>query len=422
MADRQGPLTPEDEGRNRHEAIQELLPWYLNDTLEADERTDVERHLQSCAECRDELEELKGLQFATLLEPETSRESLDEDARERLPNRPSSAPQPSSPSRRPSRSPSEPDRPSFLEWLRGLMRPRRLVAMPAFAVLFIAVGVVLSTQLGLERTIIGDFTGAEQKAYRTTDKYFAFAREVLLDGEFTMRIGGQTKETESFTLERSAETENQLLLTSNIQADELSASQRMQLTSDFQPLSYSLQGPLVYQGSRAEAEFQDNQAIMRVCCRMTPEGQRLNRRIVQLGNEGTPVLYDFSVMSHFALMHQLISSQLSTEEVEPPDLKLTALTPQALRMETMTIQSVEPVTLSSDDQRIPTTRYHLTSGKDDSNLSIYLYEMKDENTLLAAYMPTQPRLASSSSIFIYRSDIYPDGLQLPDARTSRSSP
>jgi len=421
MADRQGPLTP-DEGRNRHEAIQELLPWYLNDTLEADERTDVERHLQSCAECRDELEELKGLQFATLLEPETSRESLDEDARERLPNRQSSAPQRSGTSRRPSRSPSEPDRPSFLEWLSGLMRPRRLVTMPAFAVLFIAVGVVLSTQLGFEQTIIGDFTGSEEKAYRTTDKYFAFAREVLLDGEFTMRIGGQTKETESFTLERSAETENQLLLTSNIQADELSARQRMQLTPDFQPLSYNLQGPLVYEGSRAEAEVQDNQAIMRVCCGMTPEGQRLNRRIVELGNTGTPVLYDFSVMSHFALMHQLIASRLSTEGVEPSDLKLTALTPQALRMETMTIQSVEPVTLSSDDQRIATTRYHLTSGNNDSNLSIYLYEMTDENILLATYMPTQPRLASSSSIFIYRSDIYPDGLQLPDGRSSRRSP
>ncbi len=420
MADREGPLTPE-EGRDRHEAIQELLPWYLNDTLEADEHERVERHLQSCAECRDELEDLKGLQFAALLQPASSRASLDEQAPERVPNRPSSEPRPSGTSRRPASSPSEPARPGFLEWLSGLMTPRRLVTVPAFAVLFIAIGVALGTQLGLDQTIIGDFTDSEERAYQTTDRYFAFAREILLDGEFTMRIGNQVKETESFTLERSAETENQLLLTSNIQAEELSARQRMQLTPDFRPISYNLQGPLVYQGSRAEVEFRDSQAIMRVCCRPTPEGQQLNRRIVEIG-DATPVLYDFSVMSHFALMHQLMSNQLSADGVEPSELKLTALTPQALRMETMTIQGVKPVTLVSEDQRVPTTRYHLTSGNDDRNLSIYLYEMTDENILLAAYMPTQPRLASSSAIVIYRSDLYPDGLELPAARSSRSSP
>lgn len=421
MADREGPLTPE-EGRDRHEAIQELLPWYLNDTLEADERTDVERHLQSCAECRDELEELQGLQFATLLEPETSRESLYEGTMERIRSRQPSTPQPSTASERPSTSEAEPDRPGFLEWLSGLMRPRRLVTVPAFAVLFIAVGIALGTQLGLDQTITGEFTGTEEKAYETTDQYFAFAREVLLEGELTMRIGGQTKETESFTLERSAETENQLLLTSNIQADELSARQRMQLTPDFRPISYNLQGPLVYQGSRAEVELRDSQAVMRVCCRTTPEGQQLNRRLVELGNKGTPVLYDFSVMSHFAVMHRLISSRLATADVQPADLQLTALTPQALRMETMTLESVDPVTVRSNDRRISATRYHLTSGQADSNLSIYLYEMTNESTLLAAYMPTQPRLASSSSIVIYRSDLYPDGLELPRPQSSRSSP
>ena len=420
MADRQGPLTSHsDDGPNRHEAVQELLPWYLNDTLEADERTDVERHLQSCPECRDELEELKGLQFAALLQPETSRATVDGAAPARIPNPPGSEPQPASGTRRPARSPSEPDRPGLLEWLSGLMRPRRLVTVPAFAVLFIAIGVALGTQLGLDQTIIGDFTESEERAYQTTDRYFAFAREILLDGEFTMRIGNQVKETESFTLERSAETENQLLLTSNIQAEELSARQRMHLTPDFRPISYNLQGPLVYQGNRAEVEFQDSQAVMRVCCRTTPEGQQLNRRIVEIG-DARPVLYDFSVMSHFALMHQLISRQLSEEGGEPSDLTLTALTPQALRMETMTIRNVEPVTLTSNDQQIPATRYHLTSGNDDRNLDIYLYGMTDENILLAAYMPTQPRLASSSSILIYRSDLYPDGIQLPATRSLRS--
>ncbi len=418
MADREGPLTPPNDP-DRHAAIRELLPWYLNDTLEADERDDVERHLQDCDACRDELEELKGLQFAAMLEPEPARASFPERAgvinRDR---------EPSDIPRDAERRGSErdaPDRPGFLDGLRGWLTPRRLVAVPAFAVLFVAIGIALGTQLGLDQTITGEFTGAEERAYETTDQYFAFAREVLLDGELTMRIGGQTKETESFTLERSAESENRLLLTSNIQADELSARQRMQLTPDFRPISYNLQGPLVYQGSRAEVEFRNGQAVMRVCCRTTPDGQQLNRRIVELGAD-TPVLYDFSVMSHFALMHQLISSRLAEDDVQPADLRLTALTPQALRMETMSLESVDPVTVRSDDQRIPATRYHLASGQDDSNLSIYLYEMTDENVLLAAYMPTQPRLASSSSIVIHRSDLYPDGLDLPRPQASGSSP
>ena len=416
MADRQGPLTP-NEGRDRHEAIRELLPWYLNDTLEADERADVERHLQSCAECRDELEELHGLQFAALMEPETSRESLYAGTLERIRSR-----QPSASSNAPSQPPASAsdDRPGFLEWLGGLMRPRRLVTVPAFAILFIAIGVALGTQLGLDQTLIGDFTDAEEQAYQTTDRYFAFAREVLLEGQFTMRIGNQAKETESFTLERSAETEDQLLLTSNIQAEELSARQRMQLTPDFRPISYNLQGPLVYQGSRAEVEFRDSQAIMRVCCKTTPEGQQLNRRIVEVGADETPVLYDFSVMSHFALMHQLIARELAKDGVTPADLELTALTPQALRMESLAIESIEAVTLASDDQRIPATRYHLSIGSASKRLSIYLYEMTDENILLAVYMPTQPRLASSAPIFIYRSDLYPDGLRLSEAGPARS--
>jgi hypothetical protein len=39
-----------------HELTQSLLPWYVNDTLDADEAALVEAHLQSCDECRNELE------------------------------------------------------------------------------------------------------------------------------------------------------------------------------------------------------------------------------------------------------------------------------------------------------------------------------------------------------------------------------
>ena len=49
-----------------HAAVQQLLPWYLTGRLEAAERTQVEEHLASCAECRAELETERSWQ---LLQP-----------------------------------------------------------------------------------------------------------------------------------------------------------------------------------------------------------------------------------------------------------------------------------------------------------------------------------------------------------------
>jgi hypothetical protein len=38
-----------------HEQAQQLLPWYINGTLEGDERAMVEAHLSDCADCRADL-------------------------------------------------------------------------------------------------------------------------------------------------------------------------------------------------------------------------------------------------------------------------------------------------------------------------------------------------------------------------------
>lgn len=38
-----------------HDEVQELLPWFVNGTLDTDEAERVEAHLASCAECRGEL-------------------------------------------------------------------------------------------------------------------------------------------------------------------------------------------------------------------------------------------------------------------------------------------------------------------------------------------------------------------------------
>jgi hypothetical protein len=48
--------------KSPHQKVQELLPWFLNGTLEHDDATLVEEHLRSCAGCRSELDCLRVLQ------------------------------------------------------------------------------------------------------------------------------------------------------------------------------------------------------------------------------------------------------------------------------------------------------------------------------------------------------------------------
>jgi anti-sigma factor RsiW len=50
--------------RSAHQSAQELLPWFLNGTLDADEGAQVEQHLRTCAACRSELQCLRELQSA----------------------------------------------------------------------------------------------------------------------------------------------------------------------------------------------------------------------------------------------------------------------------------------------------------------------------------------------------------------------
>ena len=42
--------------RSSHRRTQELLPWFLNGTLEGEEAQQVEQHLQECPACQSELE------------------------------------------------------------------------------------------------------------------------------------------------------------------------------------------------------------------------------------------------------------------------------------------------------------------------------------------------------------------------------
>jgi anti-sigma factor RsiW len=57
----------------------ELLPWYLNQTLEASERQAVEVHLEKCARCRDEVGFLETVQSsARVVNQAAIRDRFDE--------------------------------------------------------------------------------------------------------------------------------------------------------------------------------------------------------------------------------------------------------------------------------------------------------------------------------------------------------
>ncbi|MGI9326795.1 MAG: zf-HC2 domain-containing protein [Pseudomonadales bacterium] len=46
---------------NQHAKCQELIPWYVNDSLDATELSKLQPHLERCADCRQQIEEAKAI-------------------------------------------------------------------------------------------------------------------------------------------------------------------------------------------------------------------------------------------------------------------------------------------------------------------------------------------------------------------------
>ncbi len=396
--------------RKRHLAYQELLPWYANGTLTGPEREAVEGHLRACAECRRELEELQGLQAALSTSAETVEAALRRTlARLRSPE----ATHPEGLRGQKRRGRTRP------RW-RGLPFPRPAFALPVLALIFLGLGVVLGVQLALRTPVIGDLPGPGERVAPLTEQYFAYPRQILGEGTFTLRVGERPLLQESFTLERVED--GTLLLTSNIralQSGDLTAAQRLKLTPSLRPLRYSLQGPLVYGGSRADASLTREEAILTVCCTLTEEGQQIQRRLLPLPPAEEPVLYDFSVLSHFEVLYRTIAERLR-RGASVTELRFVALTPQALRAEPLVVEGVEPAALRSDGSRIDVTRYTLRFGSEENPFWAELYALETEGVLLAVHLPIQPRLPSSAANFAYRSDLYPGGLRLAAEEETRS--
>jgi hypothetical protein len=389
MEDLQGHVGSERD-EDIHREIVELLPWYLNETLTPKERAQVGNHLRDCAACRLELEELQGLQKIATAEALEFSESLLERTLRQI---------------RTSQQPVERIRSGWLAEWAALRRPRLAFSISMLVLVFLGLGVFLGLQIGANGPAIGGAPIAVERPQQTTEKYFAFPREILLQGTFTTQIGDRPLAHESFTLEKQVNGE--LLLTSKIESNELSragdAVQRLRLTAELKPISYVLQGPLVYGGDLAEATITDGQAVLSL------SGQEISQREVAL--DQFPVMLDFSMMSHFALIQYILSERLA-QGAALTDLRFTTLTPQALRAEPLLIKDAKPTVIESQGQLIQVTRYTLAVGQGENLLSAELYVRDSDGVLVGVYIPAQSRMPSSGAITAFRSDLYPQGLNL----------
>lgn len=74
-------------GRDRHDEVQQLLPWYVTDRLELSDRRKVSAHLSTCGECRADLEAEQALAAMVKASPASAHHGWSA-LRERLEQRP----------------------------------------------------------------------------------------------------------------------------------------------------------------------------------------------------------------------------------------------------------------------------------------------------------------------------------------------
>ncbi len=395
MEDLTGPMKPEED--KLHLEIVESLPWYLNGTLETEERGKVAEHLKNCLLCRRELEELKGLQKAiTVPTFEFSTETAIATTMQRIRGRENTT--------------EKTQRAGWnLDWAL-LLRPRLALGVAVMAALFIGTGMFVGLQLQAEKRV-----KFEEQGQALTEEYNVLPFVIWLQGTFRTTMDRQTLSQESFSLLFNKKSQD-LLLNSKIEASAFTqagqATQNLQLRGDYRPLAYTIEGPLVYEGNQAEVRFTDQQAVMTLPDSIQ-SSQAAPARVVDL--TGFPVILDFSVMSHYTILHRLLTERLSQGETIEK-LEFTALAPQALKADALSVTKVESSRLIYQEKAVELTRYDLKIGSGENVLRVELYEEKrsEGRVLIAIHMPVQSSLPSPAAIFVYRNDLYPEGLQLAE--------
>lgn len=131
--------------RTGHEEAWDLLPWYVNGTLEEDEFRGVEEHVEHCGICREEVRywrecsRLLADEGDVALSPEAGLARL----RDRLSGRPPDAAPAPGPDRRGSRPPRR-----WREAFRGTPRPARWALAAQLAAIAVLAGWLAATRPG----------------------------------------------------------------------------------------------------------------------------------------------------------------------------------------------------------------------------------------------------------------------------------
>jgi hypothetical protein len=404
-----------ENGNEDHQEILELLPWYLNGTLGAEERATVDLHLHECASCQFELEEMTGLQTAMLAEELDLSAIFLEDTMAEIKSRPKEKAR-IEPKR-------ESEKPRKQKEKRFTLRPRLAFTFSAI-MLFFVVGLLLGgffftgitdKYLTNSQTTGAEGTGAQnigpagqlQQGFEYQDGVIFLAKRISTQGTFTTKVGELERARETFYLEEDDNETFRLNSTvREIGGSGKAGSQELLLTSDFRPSRYLINGNVVYKGNSAEAAILEDHANYTVS---SIEGLRTRR--VELDHE--PVVLDYSVMSHFVVIHQAILRQLA-EETPIDQIVFTQLTPQALVAERLSLVSQEASSLNTEsDLTLTADRYRLRSEGQNSLLIVDLYESGGE--LIAVHYPKQDGIPTTQGMFAYRSDLYPD-LIIPSSR------
>ena len=409
MADLKGNVDSGDQ----HQEILELLPWYLNGTLEASERDQVETHLHSCSSCQREADELMSLQSVILEDAVDYSELFLQDAMQviKASNKKPAA------EKREEPVVSEKPRRKRKKERTFVLRPRLALSFTVLLFMFMVAGIYIGnviadkpasnspgTELSVPQrdSLDGVSQIREERPFEESGGVIFLAREILATGTLRTMVGSTAVSDEDFTLERF--DNGTLSLGVDLESNRAGQTGRQDLLMDsnWRPMTYSVSGGVVYQANGAEASIQEDHALFT----LSKTTENLVRR-VEL--QGFPVLNDFSMFSQFLVIHRVILNQLS-EGVALNDLEFTALTPQVLRSQQMRVESVENVSLNTSNGPIATKRYRLVTGTESSPFIIDIYEADDE--LVAVYHPKQDGLATTSGLFTYRSDLF-DSLEAP---------
>ena len=133
-----------------HSQIMKLLPWYVNNTVNEDERKLIHHHLQSCVSCRIELKSQQ--QFSQRVKYSSDFELTPKQSFSRLKSRIHQAPQ----SKSTVQSPTAATEPFYVRWLDSfqnlVLSPQAAMVAVGFCMLLFSIDHIVTNRISVATT------------------------------------------------------------------------------------------------------------------------------------------------------------------------------------------------------------------------------------------------------------------------------